>query len=67
MTGLNNVFDQFSTSPELEIPVRVTDRAATARKDFEASEKSYNCEKNHRGLKSYFFHEGCFSESRAEG
>ena len=39
MTGLNNLFDRFSTSPELEIPVRTTDRAATARKDFEASRK----------------------------
>ena len=55
MTGLNNVFDQFSTSPELEIPVRVTDRAATARKDFEASEKSYNCEKKPQRSKVLFF------------
>ena len=62
MTGLNNLFDRFSTSPELEIPVRITDRAATARKDFEASRK-FTILKNSK----FFFCKGCFRKSRAEG
>ena len=43
MTGLNNLFDRFSTSPELEIPARITDRAATARNNFEARKNILCC------------------------
>ena len=35
LAGLQNLFDQYSTGTELEIPVRITERGAAVHGDFE--------------------------------